>query len=48
LIREVKVKRLVWVQKVNIEKAVSNILDLTFDWTFMSLSTNALLIAHHI
>lgn len=39
--------RLVWIQKIDIKKPIENILDLTFDWTMMTLSTHALLIALH-
>ncbi len=47
IIGEVAGSHLVWVQKVNIEKPIDNILDLTFDWTCMTISTNALLVALH-
>lgn len=47
ILGDIKDKRLIWIQKINIEKPIENILDLTFDWTLMTLSTSALLIALH-
>jgi len=48
ILGDIENARLVWVQKVNIKKPIDNILDLTFDWSMMTVSTNALLIALHV